>query len=276
MISYTCINVQTLPEYIEVLQAFFSEYPFDSFLDEEDGFKAYIPNQELTEEVREFLHDLRERYPFSFTEEPMKNINWNSEWENNYSPIEVGNYIRIRAEFHEVKSGFSHELVITPKMAFGTGHHETTWMMMDQMQKLDWSGKSVFDFGAGTGILAMVAALEGSTDIDAVDNEHPAFLSISENSERNGVGEWIKPFYGTLEVVPEREYDVILANINRNVILESVPSLVNRLKPNGKILVSGILIEDESIITSAFEAKGLNKKDLQNRGKWICLVFEKN
>ncbi|NUO01162.1 MAG: 50S ribosomal protein L11 methyltransferase [Saprospiraceae bacterium] len=270
---YRRFSIQTAPEWREILLAFLAEMPFDSFEDTDEGLNAYLPPGGDALETEQQLKQLQADYAFHYSVEALKNENWNAVWESNFQPVQVRDFCGIRAEFHPPFEGVQYEIVIQPKMAFGTGHHETTWMMMDQMSHLDLQGKLVFDFGCGTGILAILAAQLGATRVDGVDNEYPAYENTLEHAQRNGVGDKINAFYGSLDDVPPAAYDLILANINRNVILASMPELRKRLSENGLLLLSGILHEDEPAIMEAAVAHQFRGLAQQKRGNWMAILL---
>lgn len=273
MEGYQRFLIQTAPEWREILLAFLAELPFDSFEDTETGLNAYLPPGTDALETEQQIRQLQSDYPFTYTIEAIKTENWNAVWESNFQAVRVHDFCGIRAEFHPPFEGVEHEIVIRPKMAFGTGHHETTWMMMDQMSHLDFKGKLVFDYGCGTGILAILAAQLGADRVDAVDIEYPAYENTLEHAELNGVGEQIHAFFGTLDDVPPVLYEVILANINRNVILASLPELRRRLSANGLLLISGILHEDEPAILEAATKEGFRELGQQKRGNWMAMLL---
>lgn len=197
--------------------------------------------------------------------------NWNALWESNFQPVVVDDFCAVRAHFHEPIEGVLHEILITPKMSFGTGHHATTWMMMQQMRDLDFAGKQVFDFGTGTGILAILAEKLGAAHIDAIDNDEWSIENGIENAERNSCSR-INLYLDSS--VPKKQYDIILANINRNVILMHLEHLVKAVVPQGFILFSGLLTTDEPDIVQACEGQGLKLVKQQSRNNWISLLMQ--
>ncbi len=279
MDKYRQFSIATAPEWREILLAFLAELPFDSFEDTAEGMNAYLPPGADVAATELQVRELQSDYPFTYDIVEVEKENWNAVWESNFQEVRVNDFCGIRAEFHPPFEGVAHEIVIRPKMAFGTGHHETTWMMMDQMSHLDLKDKRVFDYGCGTGILAILAAQLGAAGVDAVDNEYPAYENTLEHALLNGVGDKIKAFYGTLDDVPPATYDLILANINRNVILASLPELRKRLSANGQLLISGILHDDEPVIMEMATAQGFREFGQQKRGNWMAILLsgaEKN
>ena len=191
----------------------------------------------------------------------------------NYDPIEVENFVGIRADFHPPFKNMQHELIINPKMAFGTGHHSTTYMMMKLMRDINFKNKKVLDYGCGTGILSILAARLEAGNIFAVDIEPASHENTLVNCERNRTPT-VQVVCGTLDAVPKEQYDIILANINRNIILNSFPELIIRLTEKGLLVVSGILNQDEEVITEQAEKFGLKKIRTEQRNNWSAIVFE--
>lgn len=272
--NYHKYELKTDPETADILVAFLSDSPFDTFEESTHGLNAYAPATASTAEIEALLLDLQGQFDFSWDKELIEGQNWNELWESNFQPVIVGEFCAVRADFHEPIPGVKWELVINPKMAFGTGHHETTWQCIAAIEHLPLEGAKVLDYGCGTGILAILASKQGATEVEAVDIEIESYRNTIENSAANGVNNVITRL-GTLNDVQGRDFDGILANINRHVILESLPALAELLKPNGWLLISGILLSDEEIVTEAAEKAGFSKKALKSRGNWLCGVFEK-
>ena len=221
----------------------------------EDNFKSYEVNKLIKE------------FKFNITSIPEKN--WNAVWESNFEPVVVDNFCAIRADFHQPIRNVQHEIIITPKMSFGTGHHATTYMMIEQMRSIDFTNKKVFDFGTGTGILAILAQKLGAASITAIDNDEWSIKNAEENFQKNNVYS-ITLFQSS--AIPGDSFDIILANINRNILSEYASGLVNILSPNGVLLVSGILKEDEKTIVAAFDILELIK--VQQNKNWISILFK--
>ncbi|WP_171606550.1 50S ribosomal protein L11 methyltransferase [Limnovirga soli] len=251
----------------DILVAQLSELGFDGFEENENALIAYCAESMYNAEA---INELLEGN-YSYTKELIAKINWNEEWEKNFSPVVVDDFVGVRAHFHEPISGVFHEIVITPKMSFGTGHHATTHMMMQQMQGLDFTGKKVFDFGTGTGILAILAEMLGATEIYAIDNDEWSVENAAENISNNACTKIQLALNDNPVLLPQ--YDIILANINKNVILAFFDMLKTGLKPNGQLLVSGLLAEDENDIVLAANALGLKFVQIIQRDKWISLLF---
>lgn len=201
----------------EILLAMLGNYPFEVFEEDSGLINAFLPGNISPESLFEDLTTLALSFPFSYEVENLPEENWNIQWESNFSPIKINDFCYVRADFHPPVLGFKHELVITPRMAFGTGHHETTFMMMEAMESIHFKDKQVFDFGCGTGILAILASKLGARKVIALDIEEPAVENSIENAKLNGVGAQMEVFGGDLNAVSLADQDIILANINRNV-----------------------------------------------------------
>jgi ribosomal protein L11 methyltransferase len=229
------------------LIAYFSEFDFPSY------------------DVQSILQNI----PFHTT--VIEEQNWNAVWESNFQPVAVDDFCSIRAEFHEPKEGVEHEIVITPKMSFGTGHHATTYMMVEQMRSIGFQDKKVFDFGTGTGILAILAEKLGAASVIAIDIDTWSVENAKENAEKNSC---TKIDIQLSTVIPSSQFDVILANINRNIILEYLPQLKNAMAGNGCILLSGLLQTDREDIVEACRKEGLKLVQHLERHRWISLLFK--
>ena len=196
--------------------------------------------------------------------------NWNEEWENNFQPVTVDEFCAIRAEFHEPIKNVQYEIIITPKMSFGTGHHATTYMMIEQMRDIDFKNKSVFDFGTGTGILAILAEKLSATNIIAIDVDDWSIENAKENIARNNCS---RIYVSRSSQIPSGTFDLILANINRNVVLDYLPQLKNSLRNKGFLLLSGLLNTDEEEIKNACTGYGLRFMKQSERNNWISVLF---
>ena len=224
-------------ERVEILTAILSELPFDTFEETETGLKAYMPEKEWTQSVENEVITLSEDFDFTFDKTFIPYQNWNAVWESNFQPIQVDDFVAVRADFHPNTEGVEFDLIVNPKMAFGTGHHETTFMMLQQMRSMDFKGKKVLDYGCGTGILAILASKLGAIDLEAVDIEPPSYENTIENCTINNVDN-VKAICGVLDDVPSRNFDIILANINRNIIIDSLEDLKNRLNTEGSLFIN--------------------------------------
>jgi ribosomal protein L11 methyltransferase len=207
---------------------------------------------------------------YKFVWDTVSEQNWNALWESNFEPVVVDNFCAIRADFHAPIKAAQHEIIITPKMSFGTGHHETTYMMIDAMGDINFAGKKVFDFGTGTGILAILASKLGAASITAIDVDDWSINNAEENFQTNDV-RGISLYQSS--VIPKDTFDVVLANINRNVLVEYASTLLNILSEKGMLLISGLLKEDEKIIVESFSA--LQLKFNKQKGNWMAFLFHR-
>ncbi|MDX1943673.1 MAG: 50S ribosomal protein L11 methyltransferase [Saprospiraceae bacterium] len=262
------------PRKSDLLLAFLNELPFEAFEETEEGLDAYLPVSEDISKIESELEALQNKFDFSWEKEEIAYRNWNAEWEANFQPVEVENFCYVRADFHPPKPGFKYELIINPKMAFGTGHHETTHMMIQMMRMQPFTGAKVLDYGCGTGILAVLASKLGASIVDAVDIEAEAYHNTLENTQINNVDN-VQVIHGTIENVLDSGYNVILANINRNVILDSLAALHEKLFTNGILLVSGILKQDVPILLTFMEDFRFTLDEKLEKGDWACLKLLK-
>ncbi|MFK8161754.1 MAG: 50S ribosomal protein L11 methyltransferase [Lewinella sp.] len=270
--QYTLVNDAALTQ---ILIAFLGEAGFDSFQETDEGLLAFASAEEH-DRWQEELQKLLQRFGFTYTWQPLEDKNWNEEWERQFSPIQVGARLYIRADFHAPNPEVEQELIITPKMAFGTGHHATTYMMCELIFEQHLAGKRVFDYGSGTGVLAILAKRLGAAQADAVDIESWSAENTRENAARNGVT-LDEIIHGELKDVPDGPpYDLILANINRNVILTTAEALCKRLVPGGTVLFSGILADDEQLMVSRLTGLGLQHQETRKREDWRAFVFTRN
>jgi ribosomal protein L11 methyltransferase len=264
----------TAPEHAEMLIAFLADAPFDTFEETETGVEAYLPARaNATEEAEALLTELAEQFDFEWVKTFIPGQNWNEIWESNFHPVIVGDLCAVRADFHDPIPNVRFEMIINPKMAFGTGHHETTWMCLHKLESLPLQGKKILDYGCGTGILAILASKLGATELEAVDIESESYLNTLDNCTLNDVSN-VTARLGTLDDVQGRAFDGILANINKHIILDSLPRLATLLVPGGWLLISGILLQDEAVVCAAAEAAGFVRKSLDARGNWLCIHFE--
>lgn len=253
----------------ELLIARLSEHGYDGFLEEEGYLKAYINEASYDPSVPESM--ARELY-FSFTTSTIMEENWNAIWESSFDPVIVDNYVAVRADFHRSTKNVEYEIVITPKMSFGTGHHATTYLMIREMRHWDWRNKVVLDFGTGTGILAILAAKSGAAHVLAIDNDPWSIENSRENLARNDV-KGIELLLSE-EIPPRKSFDLILANINRHILVEHAENLLNSLKTGGTLVISGILRDDQDHILAAFSQFGKPIRT-EVKNNWLLMAFIK-
>jgi ribosomal protein L11 methyltransferase len=265
----------TIDKYDDGLMALLSLLPFESFEEtDESRMVCYIQESEYTTEHQQAIEVYLDMFSASYTKELILPKNWNAEWESNFNPVEVDDFCRIRADFHESVNDFDFELMINPKMAFGTGHHETTHMMIQSMRYLDFSDKKVFDYGCGTGVLAILASKLGANIIDAIDIENESYLNTIENCNINDVSN-IHVACSEIGLLAGNIYDIILANINRQVLLTTSLDLAKMLNDNGILLISGILEQDKDKVLDNYLKAGFLLEKVNQRGKWLCIKFKR-
>ena len=275
MQNYTEFNfkIQPLEPWNEILMAELIEIGFDSFTEELEGILAYIPTDLVNEENFKTLEIFNnENVKISYTFQEMPNINWNEEWEKNFSPINVEDKVLIRAEFHEPNPAME-EIIIQPKMSFGTGHHPTTHLMIQQMLEMDFTDKKVLDMGCGTSVLAIYAKMKGAKDVLAIDIDEWSIENSKENAERNNVELRIE--LGTAENLGKEKFDIILANINRNILISDIPTYVKDMNQGSELLLSGLCFFDVADILEVCTEQGLKLKNKQQREEWCSLLLEK-
>ncbi len=273
--DYLEFKIKCLEEFREILIAELAEIGFDSFLETEDGIDAYAAESEFDRAKFDALIDsYQDAAQISLSESIMPRVNWNEEWEKNYDPIAVDDLVYVRASFHEPKPEFKYEIVINPKMSFGTGHHATTFQMLRHQGDLDHEGKRVLDVGSGTGILAIMAHLLGAKSVEAFDIDDWCVDNGNENFDLNGLQ--TRMGVGTIrEVNPQGVFDIVLANINKNVLLDEM-EIYARLLPNqGYLLLSGFYTEDISDLLEAAKPFGLELIKKSSKDNWAALILQK-
>jgi ribosomal protein L11 methyltransferase len=256
----------------EILVAELGELPFESFIDSETGIVAYIQKQFWTESILDDLHILSSpEFQVSYTIEEIDQVNWNEEWEKNFEAIEVDGICHVRAPFHP-KTDAKFDIVIEPKMSFGTGHHETTHMMIQHLLETDVAGKKTLDMGCGTAILAILAEMKGAQPIDAIDIDNWCYLNSIENATRNNCNQ-ITVYEGDADLLIGKKYDLIIANINRNILLNDMQTYVDCLNKEGILLLSGFYNEDIPFIDASCTEKGLTYVKKFERNNWVSLKY---
>jgi len=254
------------------LVSILNDYDFEGYEETGESLKAYVPVGKVDDaKVKTILLD-NEFEHIEFSSGALENKNWNEEWEKNFEPVVVDDRVAIRAPFHQ-PFNTEFEIIIEPKMSFGTGHHATTASMISLMLKEDIAGKTVLDFGSGTGVLAILAEKLKATDITAIDNEEWAYNNCVENIGRNNCV-LIKAIHGDDTFVFDRKFDIILANINRNVILKNADYWKTLLNEQGVLIVSGILLNDENDIIGKAVGSGLKVKDKLKNNGWLAISFQ--
>ncbi|WP_109299440.1 50S ribosomal protein L11 methyltransferase [Aquimarina sp. AU474] len=266
-------KVSPLQPTTEILIAELGYVGFESFVETEDGVNAFVQKEDWKEGLLDDIHILRSNeFKIEYTSEEIEQVNWNIEWEKNFKPIIVDDICSVRAPFHE-KPDTKYDIVIEPKMSFGTGHHETTHMMIQHILKMDLKGKKVLDMGCGTGVLAILTEIRGASQIEAIDIDNWCYLNTIENVERNNCSH-ISAFEGDVTLIQGRNYDVVIANINRNILLHDIQYYAKSLKANGKLFLSGFYSDDLDMITAECLKHNLHFIDHSSRNNWIAASYE--
>jgi ribosomal protein L11 methyltransferase len=270
-LEYT-FEVQPKEPATEILIAQLGFVGFESFVENDSGVIAYIQKQDWNSEILEDVFILNsEEFTISYEFREVEQTNWNAEWEKNFNPIQVDNLVSVRAPFHE-NPNLQYDIVIEPKMSFGTGHHETTHMMIQHLLDLELEDKKVLDMGCGTGILAIFAEMKGAQPIDAIDIDRWCYENSIENAERNHC-KHITVYEGDSSLLSGKKYDVIIANINRNILLSDMKMYTDSLREHGTLLLSGFYEEDIPIIDQEVTQYGLTLDKKINRNNWVALKY---
>lgn len=265
-------KVEPLQPGSEILIAELGYAGFESFVENDEGIIAYIQKDEWNAAILNEIHILNsDEFKITYTFNEIEQTNWNEEWEKNFNPIFVDDLVTVRAPFHS-KPNTKYDLIIEPKMSFGTGHHETTHMMIQHILKNDFQGKSVLDMGCGTGVLAILAEKVGATKIDAIDINNWCYLNSIENVERNACHN-ISVYEGDVNLLKGKNYDSIIANINRNILVADISQYSKCLNENGTLFLSGFYKEDIPLIEAECNKNMLKLKETIQKGLWISLKF---
>ncbi|OZI07085.1 50S ribosomal protein L11 methyltransferase [Siphonobacter sp. BAB-5385] len=274
--NYYELKLCVSPGVHDIFVAELAEIGFESFVEEDTCLLGYIPetgfNGDALQHIMQQYESITGTVDYSI--KYLEKENWNAEWERNYPPIDVEGRVLVRASFHDMDaSSYEYIIEINPKMSFGTGHHETTWMMLAHQLEIDQSGKQVLDVGSGTGILAIMAALRGATYVSAFDIEDWATENALENVQLNHLEDVVHVRQGTIEDEPAAQYDVVLANINRNILLREIPTYVEYMTPVGTLVISGFYEHDLPEIEAVAQSVGLQLTSLKTRNGWAAARF---
>ena len=275
--EYTEVDIKLNPvaPFADILVARLNEIEFESYTEDETGVKAYVQTHLLNENaVKEIIVKVAELCELSYTITKVKQENWNELWENNFEPVKINDRCIIRAHFHADFPDIEQEIIITPKMSFGTGHHETTSLVMNEMFGIDFKDKSVLDMGSGTGVLAILAAKLGANSLIGIDFDEWAYENAVENAGLNGVST-IDFIHGDADAIGDAKFDIILANINRNIILQDIAVYVGAMNKQSQILFSGFLKEDIPLILEKSEQLGLELVVSKHKNKWQMLHLKR-
>ena len=270
MSNFLKIEIETITEEdSEILIADLSEISFYAFEQEENSLIAYIKEEDFNEEKLNNVLPLQGSCKIT----PIKDENWNQQWESGFHPVIINDFAAIRASFHEPVKSVKHELIITPKMSFGTGHHATTFLMVELMEKIDFHHKTVLDFGTGTGVLAILAEKLGASKITAIDYDEWSISNTLENIEANDCRNIFVERKDTLSGISF--VDIVIANINLNVLTEASSSISKLLKKGSLLLTSGFLFTDEEVMVNVFTDKDFVKRSVLRKDDWLGILFEK-
>ncbi len=257
---------------IDILVAELGAVGFESFTENPDGLVAYIQKADWNASLLSDIQILQsDEVQFSYEAKEIEQVNWNEEWENNFEPIVVDQEVSIRAPFH-ADPKLKYDIVIEPKMSFGTGHHETTHLMVKHLNAMNLAGMDVLDMGCGTGILAIFAEMKGASSIDAIDIDNWCYENSLENVERNNC-KAISVFEGDASLLKPNKYDLIIANINRNILLADMSTYKASLRKNGVLLLSGFYTEDVEMIDASAQKNGLIFDKKLERNNWVGLKY---
>ncbi len=261
----------------EIIAAILSQISFDSFSDTKEGVNAYIPEMEFDQEAMlALINPIKEHFDsFHFYTKVIEAQNWNATWEKNFEPIVVSEHCRIRAPFHELSEKYDFDIIIEPKMSFGTGHHATTVLMLKLMHDIDFRKKTVLDMGCGTGILGIFACLKNAEKVLGVDVDPWSFENTMENAQRNNVSN-LTAIQGDASQLVDKTFDVILANINRNILLNDMEIYINSMAKGSILILSGFYLQDLPIISEKATNQGLKYLKHIEHENWIAIQFIRN
>ena len=264
----------------DILSFYLGNIGYESFVASETGLEAYIPQKYFSEEklkkvlhflaieMNDLLKDVKVEYEFNLLEEK----NWNKEWEKNYfKPLVVSDKCLVRSSFHSVDKQYDYEITIDPKMAFGTGHHQTTYLMLQEILRLDLKNRSVLDIGCGTAVLAILAAKMGARDIVAIDFDEWAYFNAKENVLLNNITD-VAVRLGEVDLIQDEKYDFIFANINRNVLLQDIHHYAKAMNKGATLIMSGYYLEDVPIIKMECEKNNLSLQKTEQKDNWCAVV----
>ncbi len=277
--DYKCISVTLqpfTPQNVEILIAWMSDIDFESFMETESGFEAYVPSNKFNEVKLKTLQLESNEIIFKYNVNTIPDQNWNEVWEKNYfKPIIIGDECVIRSPFHEEFPHIKHQIVIEPKMAFGTGHHETTGLVMQHILETNMKGKKILDMGCGTGILGILASMRGAASVIGIDIDHWCTENSEENCQLNNISN-MSILLGDASLLANMQtFDIILANINRNILLQDIPAYSKILKPAGTLILSGFYKTDLESIDDIAQKENLLRKNVKENNNWVAVSYEK-
>lgn len=269
------LAILTLPENLdkEEFEGLFYVLDSEGFEVKDSSIEVYF-NEKQKEDILAFLEDTVQNFKTTFSISELENKNWNEQWESNFQPVIIEDFVAVRATFHAAMPNVQHEIIIDPKMSFGTGHHSTTMQMLQNMRLIPFQNKTVLDLGSGTGVLAILAEKLGASSVLAVDNDEWCFRNAEENCKLNNCTK-IQNVLGDINSVSEYTFDIILANIHRNFLVENMTVLTGLLSPNGFLFCSGFYDSDAKHILDAALECNLKTHYLTTHNQWDCIIFGK-
>ena len=269
------IKLKKIVPYNEILIALLNDIKFNSYYENDNGLKAYIEESNFDLDLlKQKLDKIKEKENLNYKVNKLQNNNWNKNWEENFSPVIINKNCIVRAIFHEKPNKINHDIVITPKMSFGTGHHETTSLMMQYMFSLSFNNKNILDLGSGTGILSILASKLKAKEIHAIDFDKWAFINSKENVSLNNVKN-VSCILGDIDSVIFKKYDILLININRNIILSQMYKYKDLMRVNSDILLSGFISDDTNLILNQAKKLDLKLINKKNKKEWNLLHLKK-
>jgi len=255
----------------DILIAELGELGFDSFVEKEDGLLAYVIKEKSPQGLEELFVAKNQAFKISWSVKEIKQKNWNQEWEKNFHPIKIEDRCRVRAPFH-TKEEVLFDIVIEPKMSFGTGHHETTHMMLQLLLDENLDGDKVLDMGCGTGVLAILARMKGAENVEAIDIDEWSYENTLENVERNNCSN-INVQLGNASLLGAKKFHTVIANINRNVLLEDIPKYISSLEKSGSLFLSGFYLSDLDMISAKCRQHGLEFEKKLLKNNWVAAKY---
>jgi ribosomal protein L11 methyltransferase len=267
----------SIEEYADVLIALIDKEGFEGIYEDNDKIIAYISKVLLKSiDIGALITPVLDMgCKIEWVEEEIQEKNWNEVWESNFEPVVIDNRCVVRAPFHKEYKDICYQINIEPKMSFGTGHHQTTRMMLEKILDLDVNQKNILDMGCGTGVLSILAAMKGAGNITAIDIDKWAIENTIENAQKNQINK-IEVIQGGKDIIADRKFDIILANINRNILLDQMERYSKALINSGLLILSGILAEDIEIISESAKTNGFTLTDKNSMNNWVLLMFKRN
>ena len=269
------IELEKSEVFSDIVVARLNEIEFETYLEKNNGLKCYIQSKLFDKMKLDIeLDKIKQFTKLNYNINHVAQKNWNEEWEKNFKPIQINSHCLIRSEFHNNNGNFKDEIIITPKMSFGTGHHETTFLMINELYNLDLKDKSILDMGSGTGVLSIVASKNGAKQVVGIDIDEWAFQNSIDNAKLNNTNN-ISFLHGDINLIENQDFDIILANINRNIIEKDIEDYYNLLSNKGDLLISGFLEEDVDFIINLSINNRFNVINKKNKGQWSMVHLRK-